>query len=176
MPRSVALLRGINVGRAKAIPMAQLASVFDALGFSDVHTVLRSGNVVFGSSEPLTEDVAARIEAAVLASTGVQSSVLILGSAAFCEVLDANPLVDIATDGSKSFVTFVTSMPPSLALPDAASLAPEVLAVGPAAVYQWMPEGSLQTRVPRSFWKQFDAPVTARNWNTVLKLRAILHS
>jgi uncharacterized protein (DUF1697 family) len=154
--------------------MAQLASVFDDLGFSDVHTVLRSGNVVFGSPEPLVEDAAARIEAAVLASTGVQSSVLIRESAVFCEVLDANPLVDIATDGSKSFVTFVTSMSPSLALPDAASLTPEMLAVGPAAVYQWMPEGSLHSRVPRSFWKQFDAPVTARNWNTVLKLRAIL--
>ncbi len=176
MPRNVALLRGINVGRAKAIPMAQLASVFESLGFSDVNTVLRSGNVVFGSSGPLTVDAAARIEAAVLASTGVQSSVLTLESAVFCGVLDANPLVDIATDGSMSFVTFVTSMPSSLTLPDAASLAPEVLAVGPAAVYQWMPEGSLQTRVPRSFWKQFDAPVTARNWNTVLKLRAILTS
>jgi uncharacterized protein (DUF1697 family) len=174
MPRYVALLRGINVGRAKAISMAQLASVFSALDFSDVATVLRSGNVVFSSDEVVPPDTPSRIEAAVLAATGVQSSALLLDSAGFSAILDASPLVDIATDGSKSFVTFVTSMPTSIELPDAASLAPEILAVGPAAVYQWMPDGSLQTRVPRSFWKQFAGPVTARNWNTVLKLRALL--
>ena len=50
----------------------------------------------------------------------------------------------------------------------------ELLAVGPGAVYQWMPDGSRHTRVGRSFWKQFDAPVTARNWNTAQKLRALL--
>jgi uncharacterized protein (DUF1697 family) len=174
MPRYVALLRGINVGRAKAIPMAQLASVFSALGFTDVATVLRSGNVVFGSDAALPHDTPRRIEAAVLAATGVQSSILLLDSAAFSAILDASPLVGIATDASKSFVTFVTSMPTSIELPDAAGLAPEILAVGSAAVYQWMPDGSLQTRVPRSFWRQFDAPVTARNWNTVRKLRVLL--
>ncbi len=154
--------------------MAQLASVFSALGFTDVATVLRSGNVVFGSDAALTPDTPRRIEAAVLAGTGVRSSVLLLDSVAFSAILDASPLVDIATDPSKSFVTFVAWMPTSIELPDAASLAPEMLAVGSAAVYQWIPDGSLQTRVPRSFWKQFDAPATARNWNTVLKLRALL--
>ena len=99
---------------------------------------------------------------------------LLLDSAEFLTILDTNPLVAEATDGSKAFVTFVTSMPASLELPDANVLAPELLAVGPAAVYQWMPDGSLQTRVPKSFWKQFDTPVTARNWNTAGKLRAIL--
>lgn len=174
MPRYVALLRGINVGRAKAIPMPDLATVFTALGFTDVATVLRSGNVVFESRAAVPHDAAARIETAVLAATGIQSSVLLTDSAAFSTILEANPLVDVATDGSKSFVTFVSTMPTALELPDARALSPEQLAVGPAAVYQWMPNGSLQTRVPKAFWKQFDAPVTARNWNTVQKLRALL--
>lgn len=174
MPRYVALLRGINVGRAKSIPMADLAAVFTTLGFTNVTTVLRSGNLVFESRTAVSADAPAHIEAAVLAATGVQSSVLLLESAAFSAILDANHLVEVATDGSKCFVTFVTSMPTALTLPDARTLAPEQLAVGLAAVYQWMPDGSLQTRVPKSFWKQFDAPVTARNWNTVQKLRALL--
>ena len=174
MTRYVALLRGINVGRAKAVSMAQLASVFSEMGFTDVTTVLRSGNVVFGSRAVVSADAPVHIEAAVLAATGVHSSVLLLDSAEFLTILDTNPLVAEVTDGSKSFVTFVTSMPALLELPDASALAPELLAVGPAAVYQWMPDGSLHTRVGRSFWKQFDAPVTARNWNTAQKLRGIL--
>ena len=174
MHQYIALLRGINVGRAKAVSMAELASVFSELGFTDVTTVLRSGNVVFGSRAVASADASAHIEAAVLTATGVRSSVLLLDSAEFLTILDTNPFIAKVTDGSKSFVTFVTSMPASLELPDAIALAPELLAVGPAAVYQWMPDGSLHTRVGRSFWKQFDAPVTARNWNTAEKLRGLL--
>ena len=174
MPRYVALLRGINVGRAKAMEMSELAAVFTSLDFANVRTVLRSGNVVFESRNSVPDDAPAHIEAAVQVATGVQSSVLLLDSAAFLCVLDANPLIDVATDGSKSFVTFVSSTPAALELPDASTLAPEILVVGPAAVYQWMPDGSLQTRVPTSFWRQFAGPITARNWNTAQKLRTLL--
>ena len=45
----IALLRGINVGRAKRIAMADLRTLFEELGFTAVCTVLNSGNVVFGS-------------------------------------------------------------------------------------------------------------------------------
>jgi len=174
MAQYVALLRGINVGRAKTIPMAQLAIAFTGLGFTEVATVLRSGNVIFRCAERVPASTGAAIEAAVLAATGVQSSVLVLDSAGFSAILDANPLVPVTPDGSKSFVTFVTTMPTQLELPDASSIAPEMLAVGRAAVYQWMPDGSQHSRVPPSFWKQFAAPVTARNWNTVHKLRILL--
>lgn len=174
MPRYIALLRGINVGRAKAVSMAELASVFFELGYTNVVTVSRSGNVVFGARSATSADAVAQIEGAVLAATGVDSSVILLDSETFLTILDMNPLVAEVTDGSKAFVTFVTSMPTSLELPDANLLAPELLAVGPAAVYQWMPDGSLRTRVPKAFWKQFDTPMTARNWNTASKLRTIL--
>jgi uncharacterized protein (DUF1697 family) len=172
----VALMRGINVGTAKAVPMAELARVFDSLGFTGVKTVLRSGNVVFdaGSSPLDPAKAAARIEAAVVAAIGVQSSVLVLDAARFIAIAEANPLRNITTDGSKAFVTFLGSAPDRIEVPDAAALAPEVLSVGDRALYQWMPDGSQQTRVPRTFWKQFDSPVTTRNWNTVGKLVALL--
>jgi uncharacterized protein (DUF1697 family) len=174
MAWNVALLRGINVGTAKSIGMPELGAVFTGLGYSDVATILRSGNVVFRSAGRLGESARSAIEAAILEATGVQSSVVVLDSAAFSAIVAANPLLGVATDGSKSFVTFVTAMPARLERPDAAWLAPEILAIGPAALYQWMPAGSLATRVPRSFWKQFADPVTTRNWNTVGKLRALL--
>jgi uncharacterized protein (DUF1697 family) len=174
MVMSVALLRGINVGTAKSVSMAELAKVFEGLGFDRVKTVLRSGNVVFSSRGALPADAVASIEAAILAATGVRSSVLVLSGGDFAAIAAQNPLLDVATDGSKSFVTFVAAMPKGLEVPDAATIAPEILAIGGGAVYQWMPNGSQQTKVPKSFWKQFDSPVTARNWNTVQKLLALL--
>src|SRR5204863_1567267 len=43
----VALLRGINVGTAKRVAMADLRQLMTGLGYSDVRTLLNSGNVVF---------------------------------------------------------------------------------------------------------------------------------
>jgi uncharacterized protein (DUF1697 family) len=154
--------------------MSELATIFTGLGFSNVKTVLRSGNVVFESDEPLAESAAADLEFAILTAAGVRSSVLVIGAAEFAVVADANPLLDVATDGSKLFVTFVTEMPKSLEVPDAAAIAPEILEVGTAAVYQWMPAGSMQTKVTPAFWGQFVAPITTRNANTVNRLLALL--
>ncbi|MCU1506481.1 MAG: hypothetical protein JWP05_1450 [Microbacteriaceae bacterium] len=173
-------MRGINVGTAKAVPMAELARVFEGLGFVGVKTVLRSGNIVFdagqGDSAPIdTVQLAETIEAAIGKAIGVRSSVLVIDAAGFIAIADASPLRNVATDGSKSFVTFLGSVPDTLELPDAAAIAPEILVVGDRALYQWIPAGSQQTKVPRSFWKQFDSPVTTRNWNTVGKLVALLH-
>ncbi|WP_349897234.1 DUF1697 domain-containing protein [Parafrigoribacterium soli] len=172
--KHVALLRGINVGTAKAISMAELAEVFRGLGFSEVTTLLRSGNVVFEAERALPPSAASEIEAAVFAATGVQSSVLVLDRDRFLAIAAADPLGDVATDGSKSFVTFLSAPLGDIELPDAEALLPEVLRLGDGAVYQWFPEGSLQSRVPKSFWKQFAAPVTARNANTVAKIAALL--
>jgi uncharacterized protein (DUF1697 family) len=168
-PKYVALLRGINVGTAKAVSMAELAAVFESLGLTAVKTVLRSGNVVFeGTTTP------AAIETAVFEATGVRSSVLLLDAASFRRIADADPLIEIASNGSKSFVTFLSERQGRLEEPDAAALAPEVLAVGDEAIYQWMPDGSMQTKVPKSFWRQFDGHVTARNRNTVDRLLLLL--
>jgi uncharacterized protein (DUF1697 family) len=169
--RNVALLRGINVGTAKAVAMTDLAAVFESLGATGVKTVLRSGNVAFaGSLQPKA------IEEAVFDATGVRSSVVVIDAATFRKIADADPLTGIATNGSKSFVTFLSEPPGALELPSAESLAPEQIAVAGQAIYQWFPDGSQQTKVPKSFWKQFSGHVTARNRNTVEKLLALLES
>lgn len=49
MPRFVALLRGVNVGKGKRVPMAELRKVLTALDYRDVQTLLNSGNAVFES-------------------------------------------------------------------------------------------------------------------------------
>ena len=47
MARLVALLRGINLGAKRRVPMADLRELMAELGYEDVRTVLQSGNVVF---------------------------------------------------------------------------------------------------------------------------------
>ena len=47
MPLYVALLRGVNVGRAKRVPMADWRALLEELGCEGVRTILNSGNAVF---------------------------------------------------------------------------------------------------------------------------------
>ena len=50
----IALLRGINVGNAKRIAMADLKAVVESLGGTGVKTLLNSGNVVFTTTRLIT--------------------------------------------------------------------------------------------------------------------------
>jgi uncharacterized protein (DUF1697 family) len=167
--RMVALLRGINVGTAKAVSMAQLAEAFRSVGLENVRTVLRSGNVVFDGTA-----TAGRLADAVESATRVRAEVLVLAASEFRRIADADPLTEVATDGSKSFVTFLSKPQGGLAVPDADALAPERIVIAERAIYQWMPNGSMQTKVPKSFWRGVSGAVTARNRNTVDRLLALL--
>jgi hypothetical protein len=60
MTECIALLRGINVGRAKRIAMADLRGLFVDLGHKEVRTLLNSGNVLFQCARPNTGKLALR--------------------------------------------------------------------------------------------------------------------
>lgn len=61
MKTYVILLRGINVGGKNKVPMAELRTCLESLGFSKVATYIASGNVLLRSSLPARE-IQARIE------------------------------------------------------------------------------------------------------------------
>ena len=63
MPRYVAFLGGLNVGKAHRVSMANLQREFDALGFDDASTYINSGNVVFSGPEPSEAAVERHLEA-----------------------------------------------------------------------------------------------------------------
>lgn len=166
----VALLRGINVGRAKQVSMADLTAAFKACDCTDVTTLLRSGNVVFDSPSPVGKSTAAVLEAELLRRTGVASSMVLVEGSELARIAAENPLLEIATDPSRLMVGFVSKPPDPALAPDAGSLAPEVLVVGERAIYQWCPDGVSASRVPASFWRQVAPLVTVRNWRTVTRL------
>ena len=167
MSRSVALLRGINVGKSPRIAMAPLRSLFESLGATDVETYLQSGNVVF------TGLVRAElVEAAVAEQFGVSPRVLILSSEQFRAVAAEIPIREIAVDPSRGFVYFMEAVPASVSVPD--DIAPEVFIVGRRGAFHWSPEGASQSKLRASFFRALGPTATARNLRTVDALLAML--
>ena len=98
--RYAALLRGINVGKARPMAMPQLTECLAASGFDDVRTHLRSGNVVLTS--PLGEaDLVAAVRAAIEKEFGFAVPVVVRSGAELAAVLAADPLGDVVTDPAR---------------------------------------------------------------------------
>ncbi len=95
----VALLRGINVGKAKRVAMADLRALLEGLGYAAVRTLLNSGNVVF-AAEDSPSDAARRIERAIQEKLTVTSRVMVVTAADLAVIARNNSLQDAADNPS----------------------------------------------------------------------------
>lgn len=178
MTRYAGLLRGINVGGNKKIAMADLRKLVEGLGHTEVKTLLQSGNVVFTSDSTDQAALAAQLEKAIEADLGMSVGCLVRDGADLARITAHNPLGEVATNPSRQFVVFLSGAvdPAKLAEVEAVAKAGEVLAAGEREVHMWLPDGSADTKLTHLlFQKRLGVQVaTARNWNTVTKLAALL--
>jgi uncharacterized protein (DUF1697 family) len=172
----IALLRGINVGPAKRVAMADLRRLVEDLGFRDVRTLLNSGNVVFSApgeaAGVAAGEAAARIEKALVGRLGVSSRVTALTPGELAGVVAGNSLAAIADNPSRLFVAFFADAAASAALKPllAHDWAPEALAGGERAAYLWCPDGFIASRLREAVDRALGDAVTTRTWATVTRL------
>ena len=172
--RYVALWRGINVGRAKRIAMADLRALLEGLGFDDVRTLLNSGNAVFSAEKLDMAATASRIEAAVQKKTGVAARVTLMTAAELSRAVRENPLAG-AAHPSRVLVSFLYDETDRERLVPLSNedWAPEGFALGKNVAYLACTEGILESKVAAALEKALHKVVTARNWATVLRLHAL---
>ncbi|MFJ3926774.1 DUF1697 domain-containing protein [Streptomyces sp. NPDC090022] len=170
-----ALLRGINVGGSKKVPMAELRAVLEGLGHGEVRTYLQSGNAVFGTEREDTDALARELERAIETHFGFPVACLVVDGAHLRAVADACPFPAAELEGRQLHVTFLSEQPDRerLAAIDAQAFLPEEFRVGDRVIYLYAPDGLGRSKLGEalhrpSLWKGIDA--TTRNWNTVARL------
>jgi len=174
MTECIALLRGINVGRAKRIAMAQLRDLFVDLGHENVRTVLNSGNVLFRCGRANTGQLALAIQNAIADTCGFSASVTVITAANLAAIVRDNPLLRVVKDPSRHLVAFVAhprALDPLRSMLEE-SWTPDALAIGAGAAYLWCAAGVLDSKLSQAFARRAGEAVTTRNWATVLKLHA----
>ena len=174
MTTRVGLLRGINVGKAKRIAMADLRALVEAAGFAEARTLLNSGNIVFKGPRAQAPRVAAQLEKAIEDRVGFHSHVVVLDAATIGTVV-AEQTLSQADNPSRLLVGFVQDISrlESLAGLAARPWEPEALAVGSRAVYMWVPEGIVDSALVDAVSRALGTYVTTRNFATVQKLHAM---
>jgi uncharacterized protein (DUF1697 family) len=173
--RQVALIRGINVGRAKRVAMADLRALVEGFGYGDVRTLLNSGNVVFTAPGTAPGDAAARIEEGLAARLGVPARVMVLTAEELAAAVAENPLLEVADDPSRLLISVLANPADRARLEPLAGQdwAPEVLALGVRVAYLWCPAGLLASRLSEAVGRLLGDAVTTRNWATLTKLHAL---
>ena len=171
----LALLRGVNVGRAKRIAMADLRKLVEDLGYADVRTLLNSGNVVFSAAKGDARTAGARIERAMTSRLGVSARVTIVDAPALAAVVANNPFARVATNPSRYLIAFFPDGTASKVLAPLVKerWAPEAIALGPRVAYLWCPESILESPLFERVSRLMKDGVTTRNWATVAKIHAL---
>lgn len=174
MPAFVALLRGINVGKAKRIPMAELRALLTGLGYTNVATLLNSGNAVFHAAGGSSAAHASAIASAIGTRLKLDVPVIVKSAKEFSAIASANPMTGKTINPTRVLIAFAqnNSALSQLALIRARVRSPERFVLGRKAAYFHCPDGILKSEAAVGLLGKFTATITTRNLATVQKLLA----
>ena len=179
MTRFVALLRGVNVGGNKGVPMSSLKDLAERLSLERPRTLLQSGNLVFSSTGKSSDALEHSLERAIHAEIGVETKICVRSAAQWTELVGANPFRrEAETDpGHLVLVAFKTTPKPSG--PEAIAQAyegPERIKLATNHAFIVYPDGIGRSKLTPALLARHLGEGTARNWNTVLKIQAALQA
>ncbi|MFF1630980.1 DUF1697 domain-containing protein [Streptomyces sp. NPDC058272] len=179
--RYAALLRGINVGGAKKVPMAELRTLMEGLGYGDVRTYLQSGNAVFSADHGDEHSLAAELAGAIEKHFGFTVGVLVRDHAYLTAVREACPFPAAELEGKQLHATYFSGPVDAerFASVDPAAFLPEEFRLGDRVLYLYAPDGLGRSKLAEALSRPRllkGVTATSRNWNTVVKLQELTGS
>ena len=139
--RWLALLRGVNVGGARTLPMSALEAAFRAAGADRAETVIQSGNVVFDSERP--DEICGIALAAIMTTMGFWPAIVLRSAAAWRAMVEGNPFVAVGAGADTLHVACHAATPTAsvAARLDPRGFLPDEFVVAGADVYLRLPNG-----------------------------------
>lgn len=172
MPQLVALLRGINVGKAKRVAMADLRQLLTDLGYENPRTLLNSGNAVFGATAAQAKLAAAKIQRGIADELGVECAVQTRTAAELAKIIEANPFPHATEEPARYLIAFLSQPVPKAEVErlEAADYGADALKFDLDTAYLWCASGILESPLAKLAWTKLGVEVTTRNWSTLIKL------
>jgi uncharacterized protein (DUF1697 family) len=171
----VLLLRGVNVGARNRIAMPALRELLSSAGFNDVRTYMQSGNVVV-SSDVSPEELASECARRVADGLGLNIDVIARTGTELAQVVQRNPLADVAVDPKRYQVSFCAVAPDRELVRRLSALAAasEQFVADGRELYAWHPDGVARSRLWAEIGgRNLGITATSRNWTTVTALLAM---
>ncbi len=174
MTKYIALLKGINVGGHKKVPMAELRELLTKIGLENVQTYIQSGNVILNSSEKDPKKIEDIIQKTIIAHFGFDLSVLVKTRKALKRIFDDSPFTEEKKKASYFMMLHDT---PKMELVKVASekiYEGEEYEIIKDCIYFFCFKGYGQAKFNANFFeRKLETFATARNYNTMLKLLSL---
>jgi uncharacterized protein (DUF1697 family) len=177
MAHGIVLLRGVNVGGSKPVPMADFSALLRQSGCRSATTLLNSGNAVVQIERRQLRTLPACITAALRDRFGFEVPVIVKSLTEFDTIVARNRLVRAATEHSRLLVALAQDNRALAGLRALRALLAEgeEFLLGDCAAYLYCAQGSARSRAAAALLGRFGASLTTRNWRTVLRLHALAH-
>lgn len=170
----IALLRAVNVGGSAPLKMSTLSEFLIDLGYSEVRTVLQSGNAVFRSPSGTPATVERRLEEELLNRLGLATQVFVRTASEWQSVIAQNPFPEAAMSDPSHLLLVALKSGPTLSewtAVRAGIAGPEQVGGTGREAYVVYPNGIGHSPVTMAWIeRKLGTPGTGRNWNTVRKL------
>jgi uncharacterized protein (DUF1697 family) len=171
----LSFLRGVNMTGHNSIRMADLAVLYNNLGFIQSETFIQSGNVIFSSNQEIPiADIAVEIETAIHAKYGYDVPAMIRTVPEMKHIISSNPyLTEPGFDPAKMAVIFLHDDVTESQKQKVADVnyPPDKFKISGNEIYTYCPNGFGRTKIYTNFFeKKMKVTGTARNWKTVTTL------
>jgi len=177
MATHIALLRAVNVGGRKLV-MAELKAMFESLGFTQVRTLLQTGNIVFAGARKASTALEAVLEAETEKRLKVRTDYLVRGAEEWSAIIANNPFRREAEDDPSHLLVLPLKSAPAeadLAALRAAIKGRETVRAVGRELYAYYPDGIGESKLTVALIeKKLNTRCTGRNWNTVMKIEGAL--
>jgi uncharacterized protein (DUF1697 family) len=174
------LLRGINVGGKRPVPMGALRDAFGEMGYRDPVTYIASGNVIVGATRPRGVRTVSTLERRLEATFGHDLRLVVRTLPEVGRIVRGIPVGWDANDGAtRHYVIFLTDRVDGRELGPTLRARPEVdaLAWGRHAIYWSAPIAQItRSEVARLTAHPAYAEMTIRNLRTTLAVHELMRS
>lgn len=170
----IALLKGINVGGHKKVPMAELRELLTKSGFKNVQTYIQSGNVILESNEKNTLKIENSVKKAILDYFGFEVSVLVKTRHDLKYIFHNSPFEE--EKKKKSYFIMLHETPKVESIKEASKKVyegEEYLIINDC-IYYYSAKGFGQSKFNANYFeRKLNTFATARNYNTMVKLLSL---
>jgi uncharacterized protein (DUF1697 family) len=171
----IALIRGINVGPIRKLPMAELRSACAEEGLGEVRSYIQSGNLVLSHGD--AKQIEATLTTLIHARFGLDVPVIVRTAAQWDKLIETCPFPKESRDAPKLLHLFTCKKPPRSdtveALRERAKHGEKIAAWRDEIAIHFTNGVADSKLAPSLIDRLAGSPATARNWNTVLKLEAM---
>lgn len=174
MTRYIAILRGINVGGRRSLPMSDLRTLFQDLGFAEVKTYIQSGNVIFNAEGTGEVEISNAVEKAIFERFGYEVPVICRTAEALQQSIVKNPFfADAVGEIERLHLTFLKKTPEEQQLKKLkeCNFYPDKFIVWGNNIFIYCSGKYSDSRLTNSFFEnKLKVAATTRNWKTILHL------